>query len=144
VSHDPATADEVAAMAHAAREIVAGAVSVEPREIVGVGGTVTNLVKVLPVALVDRTLTRQRIHEIQAILSTEPAAVVSERHLVNPIRARLLPAGGAIVEAILDHYGLDRMRVSNASLREGAILAVQHAGPSWRDGLADLARGWRV
>jgi len=143
VAHDPPTSDEVAAMVRDAREEMSRAVGAAPREIVGVGGTASNLVKVLPAALADRTLTRPRLAEIQAILATEPAAHAAERHLVNPTRARLLPAGGAIVDAILEHYDQDRMRVSEASLREGAILAVLQAGPGWRDRLFQLARGWR-
>ena len=144
VSNDPPTTAEVAAIGRTAREILAGAVTTAPSEIVGVGGTVSNLVKVLPAAIADRTLTRSRIAEIQEILSTEPAALASQRHLVNPIRARLLPAGGAIVDAILERYGVDELRVSEAGIREGAVFAVQHAGPAWRDRLADLARGWRT
>jgi exopolyphosphatase/guanosine-5'-triphosphate,3'-diphosphate pyrophosphatase len=144
VANDPPTTAEVAAIGRTAREILAGAVTTAPSEIVGVGGTVSNLVKVLPAAFADRTLTRRRIAEIQEILASEPAALASQRHLVNPIRARLLPAGGAIVDAILERYGVDEMRVSEAGIREGTVFAVQHAGPSWRDRLADLARGWRT
>jgi exopolyphosphatase/pppGpp-phosphohydrolase len=94
--------------------------------------------------MLDRTLTRERIAEVLAILAAEPAAVASERHLINPIRARILPAGAAIVDAILEMYGADRLRVSEAGVREGAILAVAHAGPAWRDSLVDLAHGWRA
>ena len=143
-THDPPTADEVAAMAAEAREVLAGAPAASPREIVGVGGTASNLVKVLPAALLDRTLTRRRLADIQAVLAAEPADLAAERHAINPVRARLLPAGGAIVEAILERYGVDRMRVSNASLREGAILAEHHAGDDWRNRLPDLAHGWRA
>ena len=130
-------------MAAEAREVLAAAPAASPREIVGVGGTASNLVKVLPAALLDRTLTRRRLADIQAVLAAEPADLAAERHAVNPVRARLLPAGGAIVDAILERYGVDRMRVSNASLREGAILAEHHAGEDWRDRLPELAHGWR-
>jgi exopolyphosphatase/pppGpp-phosphohydrolase len=143
VENDPPTTDEVAAMADEARELLVGATDARPREIVGVGGTASNLVKVLPAALMDRTLTRPRLEEIQAVLAAEPAELAADRHLINPKRAHLLPAGAAIVAAILDRYGVDRMRVSEASLREGTILAVQHSGPAWRDRLAELAHGWR-
>jgi exopolyphosphatase/guanosine-5'-triphosphate,3'-diphosphate pyrophosphatase len=144
VTHDPPSADEVAAMKAEAREVLAdGAPAASPREIVGVGGTASNLVKVLPAALLDRTLTHRRLADIQAVLAAEPADLAAERHAINPVRARLLPAGGAIVEAILERYGVDRMRVSNASLREGAILAEHHAGNDWRDHLPELAHGWR-
>jgi len=144
VEHDPPTTAEVDAMRAAARDILAGAVGATPHEIVGVGGTASNLIKVLPDAAADRALTRDRLDEIEAILGSEPAEAAAQRHLVNPTRARLLPAGGAIVAGILERYGVDRMRVSDASLREGAILAVHHAGAAWRDRLADLAHGWRA
>ena len=143
VTHDPPAPDEVAGMLAEADEILAGATDAGPRDLVGVGGTASNLIKVIPAALLDRTLTRRRLADIQGILAAEPAELAAERHLINPVRARLLPAGGAIVAALLERYGLDRMRVSNASLREGAILAVHHAGSAWRDRLPDLAHGWR-
>jgi exopolyphosphatase/pppGpp-phosphohydrolase len=77
-----------------------------------------------------------------AVLATEPAAQASEHHAVNLMRARILPAGAAILEAVLDRYGLDRLRVSEAGIREGAIFAVARARWAWRDSLAGLARGW--
>ena len=54
----------------------------------------------------------------------------------------MLPAGVAILEALLERYGLDELIVSDAGLREGAILAVAHAGSAWRDQLPWLAHGW--
>ena len=144
VEHDPPSTEEVAAMTAEARALLGEAADAAPREVVGVGGTATNLVKVLPEAMVDRTLTPDRLDEIQRVLGREPADASAGRHLINPTRARLLPAGGAIVAAILERYGVDRMRVSGASLREGAILAVHHAGAGWRDRLPDLAHGWRA
>lgn len=141
--HDPPDPAEVAAMVEDARTTLADAPHARPREVVGVGGTASNLVKLLPAAIDDRMLTRDRLAEIQRILAREPAAETAGRHAINPTRARLLPAGAAIVEALLERYGLEAMRASEASLREGAVLAVLHAGAGWRDRLADLARGWR-
>jgi exopolyphosphatase/pppGpp-phosphohydrolase len=63
--------------------------------------------------------------------------------VLNPKRAPLLAAGAVIVDALMRRYGVDRVRVSEASLREGAVLVVDHAGPEWRDRLAVLAHGWR-
>jgi len=144
VTHDPPTQAEVAAFRAAAVDALRGAPDASPAEIVAVGGTASNLTKMLPEAIADRLLTRERIARIQAILATEDAATTSAGHGVNPVRARLLPAGGAIVDAILEGYGADAIRVSEAGLREGVILAVDHAGPCWRDRLADLAHGWRT
>ena len=143
VRHDPPTSTELAAMRRAAVEAVRAAPHATPGEIVVVGGTASNLIKVLPAAMLDRTLTRERIAEVQAILASEPATAAAERHLINPLRARILPAGGAIMDAILERYAAASIRVSESGIREGAILAVEHAGRAWRDQLADLARGWR-
>ena len=131
-------------MRAAATEAVAEAIESQPAEIIAVGGTASNLLKVLPAAMVDRTLTRERVALIQTILAREPAAAAAQRHLINPVRARILPAGAAIMDAILQRYGATSIRVSESGVREGAILAVEHAGPAWRDRLADLAHGWRT
>jgi exopolyphosphatase/guanosine-5'-triphosphate,3'-diphosphate pyrophosphatase len=141
---DPPTLDEVASMRVAAAEAIRGAPDASPSELVAVGGTASNLVKMLPEAIADRVLTRERIAQIQATLATAPAATTAARYGINPVRARLLPAGGAIVDAILERYGAESIRVSEAGLREGVILAVDHGGPSWRDRLADFAHGWRT
>ena len=76
-----------------------------------VGGTATNLLKVVPAAALDRTLTRARLARAMVVLASEPAAFAAIHHAVNPIRARVLPAGVAIMEAILERYGLDRVTV---------------------------------
>jgi exopolyphosphatase/pppGpp-phosphohydrolase len=131
-------------MRAAAAEVVRDAPAAVHAEIVAVGGTASNLLKVLSFRSPDRTLTREDLAEAQAILATEPAAAAAQRHLVNPIRARILPAGGAIMDAILEHYGASRIRISEAGLREGSILVVEHAGQAWRDRLAGLAQGWRA
>lgn len=144
VAHDPATPAEVKAMRAAAVAAVRDAPDAAPGEIVAVGGTASNLLKILPAAALDRTLTRERIADVGAILASEPAAVAAERYVINPIRARILPAGGAIMNAILERYGAERIRVSEAGIREGTVLAVAHAGRGWRDRLGDLAHGWRT
>jgi len=142
-TNDPPTQADVAAMHVAAAEAVRAAPAATPAELIAVGGTASNLIKVLPEARLDGTLTRERIATILSILAEDPAARASERHLINPIRARILPAGATIVDAILERYGADRIRVSEAGLREGAILAAEYGGLTWRDHLPDLAHGWR-
>ena len=140
---DPPSSDEIEAMRRTAQVVLGQAQDARPAEITGVGGTATNLLKLLPEARMDRRLTRARIVQILGILAAAPAALISERELVKPIRARLLPAGAVIVDAVLERYGTRAMHVSDEGLREGTVLAVAHAGPSWRDRLPTLARGWR-
>ena len=143
VKNDPPTVDEITALRAAARERLIGAPDTAIRQLVAVGGTATNLLKVVPAAALDRTLTRARLARAMVILATEPAAFAAIHHAVNPIRARVLPAGVAIMEAILERYGLDRVTVVDTGIREGAVLAATHAGAAWRSELPRIAHGWR-
>ena len=106
------------------------------------GGTASNLVKVLPAAALDRRLDHGRLQAALEVLRSEPSVSAAERYAINPRRARLLPAGAVILEAILAHFGLDELTVSEAGVREGIVLSLAHAGIAWRDQLAVLARGW--
>ena len=144
VRSDPPTKSEIAAMREAAKAAVSEAPAASPSEIVAVGGTASNLIKVLPAGLADRTLTRERIDEAIRVVADEPAEAAAARHLINPRRARLLPAGGAILEAILDLYGLEAISVSEAGVREGTVLVVEHAGRRMARPPPELARGWRT
>ncbi len=156
ISEDPPTETEIETVRDVARAAIEEAPTASPSQIVAVGGTASNLIKVLHRAAaegslaadrpleVDSTLTRERIAEAIRIVTSEPAAAAAARHVMNPVRARLLPAGGAILEAILDRYGVEAITVSHAGVREGAVRVVEHAGPAWRDRLRQLARGWRT
>ena len=140
--HDPPTRDELAAIRDAARAAMDLAPPGAPRVLIAVGGTATNLLRVLPEAALDGTLSRARIAEALAILGAEPAAEAAARHAVRPVRARILPAGAAILDALLEHYGLEQLKVSDAGIREGAVFVVRHAAGKWRERLPVLAEGW--
>ena len=142
--HDPPTADELLAMLEDARRVVASALPAAPTEIVAVGGTVTNLAKVIRYGRSEGRLTRDETARALTLLAAEPADLSAKRHGIKVARARILPAGAVIVDAILRHYGVDSLRVSEAGIREGAILAESHAGRGWRDRLPELAHGWRA
>jgi len=139
---DPPTSYEIGAMREVARRVVAGTPVVNPAELVAVGGTASNLVRVLGEAAADRVLTHDRISTALALLSVEPSADIAARHLLRPTRARILPAGAVILDAILERCGADRIRVVDTGIREGAVLAAAVAGPAWRDRLETLAAGW--
>ncbi len=144
VAGDPPTAAEIEAMRVEARRVVAGGPDGAPRVIVAVGGTVSNLLKVVRFGATEGTLRRSENDRALALLQAEPAELAARRHGVKPVRARMLPAGAVIVEAILDHYAADAIRVSDAGIRDGAIQAAAHAGFAWRDRLPVLAHGWRA
>ncbi|HEY4632592.1 MAG TPA: hypothetical protein VIH00_01645 [Candidatus Limnocylindrales bacterium] len=139
---DPPTPDELEAMATAADEALERALDAAPQEVVAVGGTASNLLKVAPGGPGDQTVTRGRVVAAVSTLTSAPSAVISNRFAVNPTRARILPAGAVIMSALMRRYRVEQLRVSEASLREGAIHAVHHAGGAWRDRLPALAHGW--
>ena len=143
VAHDPPTVDEITALRAAARERLIGAPDTAIRQLVAVGGTATNLLKVVPAAALDRTLTRARLARAMVILASEPAAFAAIHHAVNPIRARVLPAG------VGDHGG------DPGALRPRSGHGRRHGDPrgggpgrdarrgDWRAELPRIAHGWR-
>jgi exopolyphosphatase/guanosine-5'-triphosphate,3'-diphosphate pyrophosphatase len=143
VSGDPPTDDDLAAMQVAADEILRGAPAAQPTDIWIVGGTASNLLKVTAGGASDPVITRVRLAEASVNLSRQPAEEAAARFGVKPGRARVLPAGAVIVDALMRRYGVARVRVSEAGMREGAILVADHAGRAWRDRLTELAHGWR-
>jgi exopolyphosphatase / guanosine-5'-triphosphate,3'-diphosphate pyrophosphatase len=143
VRDDPPTPQQIEAMATAADGILRTALPAAPTDLVLVGGTASNLLKVTAAGITDRVVTGGRVAEALATLTSADAAATSARFLVNPTRARLLPAGAVIVDAIMRRYGVDAVRVSEEGMREGAILVAEHAGRAWRDRLPELAHGWR-
>ena len=142
VRDDPPAPDEFVILLEEARRVAAAAPAAAPAELVMVGGTVSNLARLSPGSTPWRTLTRRRVAAAMGLLAAEPSEVVAARFGIRPSRSRILPAGAAIVAAIAEKYGVDRIRVSEAGLREGLVLAAVHAGPDWRDHLAWLAHGW--
>ena len=141
---DPPTLAEVDAVRRAVARIVEGAPDASPREIVAVGGTASNLLRLMPATAVDHVLTRRRLTVALAMLTVERSTEAAERHVLRPARARVLPAGSLILDAILERYGSDRMRVAEEGLREGLALALAVAGPAWRDRLGIMVRGWEL
>jgi exopolyphosphatase/pppGpp-phosphohydrolase len=143
VAGDPPSMADVAALRHAAWDALQGAPDAQPDAAIVVGGTASNLVRVLPEAQLDRTLTAARLATAIELLVREPADATARRYGLNPIRARVLPAGATILEAILARYAIDRLETREASIREGAIRAVARRGEGWRAQLASLAAGWQ-
>ena len=137
---DPPTADEIEALLADARRLVATAPDAHPDATILVGGTSSNLLRLVPAAR-DRRLTPARVNAALAAMAAEPAEQAAARHAIRLARARTLAAGAAIVLAILERYRLRSAQVSEAGLREGAVLAIAHAGADWRSSLVELTSG---
>jgi exopolyphosphatase / guanosine-5'-triphosphate,3'-diphosphate pyrophosphatase len=145
VEHDPPTGDEMRALADATDEAVDWTPSRPPTDVVVVGGTASNLLKLVrrggdP----DRpdTLDRPALALARRVIASGPAELLAAQHGLREARIRLLAAGAAIVEVLMQRCRVDAVRVADAGIREGAIIAAARAGTAWRDRLEELAHGW--
>jgi exopolyphosphatase / guanosine-5'-triphosphate,3'-diphosphate pyrophosphatase len=119
--------DDVAASIDAARALLP---ALEPGDGVGVAATITTFAA-LDLGLEEYD--RERVHG--HVLSRDGAYAKLERLAAMPLdqrrrvpalepeRAPVIVAGGAILVAILDTYGLEAIRVSERDILDGAALA---------------------
>jgi exopolyphosphatase / guanosine-5'-triphosphate,3'-diphosphate pyrophosphatase len=103
-----------------------------------VGGTATRLLKLVPATLISRTIHREDLAEMGQRLVALTAKEVAERFAISQRRARLLPAGIAIVEALLQRTTARVVTVDRGGIREGLVVAVARSGEGWREALPAL------
>ncbi len=145
VDHDPPTDAEMVALVVGADAAFAWAPSRPPFEVVAVGGTASNVLKILRRSLGREDLDildRESLDAVRELVGRNAAAVLAAQYMMRDARIRLLAAGAAIIEVVLDRTGVDRIRVADAGIREGAIIAADRAGSDWRERLEELAHGW--
>jgi exopolyphosphatase / guanosine-5'-triphosphate,3'-diphosphate pyrophosphatase len=145
VDRDPPQRRQLEALKTAAAEAFDWAPTRQPQEVVFVGGTASNILKLLRrLGSPDRDehLDRAALDVVREILLVAPAEMLAAQYGLRDARVRLLAAGAAIVETVLDRVGLPSGRVVDTGVREGAIIAADRAGDGWRDRLEELAHGW--
>jgi exopolyphosphatase/guanosine-5'-triphosphate,3'-diphosphate pyrophosphatase len=145
VDRDPPTVEQFAELKRAADEAFDWTPAHGPAEVVFVGGTASNLLKLLRrVGNPDRDdrLDREALDLARAIVAETPAEMLAATYGLREARIRLLAAGAAIIETVLDRVGMEFGRVVDTGIREGAIIAADRAGDDWRDRLEELAHGW--
>jgi exopolyphosphatase / guanosine-5'-triphosphate,3'-diphosphate pyrophosphatase len=137
---DPPTADQVVALRREADRILATAPDLELGEVVAVGGTAYGVARVATgPGNGERIVDAEGIALAVAISGRERSVQVAELFGLNPRRARILPAGAAIVAAIAARYRIDRIRATELGIREGMVRAVLGDPIAWRDRLARVA-----
>ncbi len=138
VKHEPPTTAEMAELFAAARAATADLPSLAAdsdahavARAVFVGGTATNVARLGTLSRAD--LARDRLR-----LARLTADKVTSRYNVKPRRARQMAAGIAIVDALLDRFGLSTAEAAESSLRDGAIIARARFGDEWLSRLDEL------
>jgi exopolyphosphatase/guanosine-5'-triphosphate,3'-diphosphate pyrophosphatase len=145
VDRDPPTTDQFVELRQAADETFGWTPTRQPTEVVFVGGTASNLLKLLRRAGNpdrDDHLDRAALDQVREIVAATPAEMLAATYAMREARIRLLAAGAAIIETVLDRVGIAFGRVVDTGIREGAIIAADRAGDDWRDRLEELAHGW--
>jgi exopolyphosphatase/guanosine-5'-triphosphate,3'-diphosphate pyrophosphatase len=139
VESDPPTDAEMQLMFDAATEVASGLepqiaavanTSAEARALF-VGGTATNVARLGPLSI-------QQLVADRKTLGGLTVDQVVDMYGVRPRRAKQLPAGVAIVHALLNAFGMEAAEVSDASLRDGAIIAAARYGDAWPTHLEEL------
>ncbi len=145
VDRDPPSREQFDALDRAAAAALDWTPGRQPAEVVFVGGTATNLLKLLRRAgdpeRGDR-LDRAALEQARAIVASGPAELLAATYGLREARIRLLAAGASIIQALLDRLDIASGRVVDTGIREGAIIAADRAGTAWRDRLEELAHGW--
>lgn len=112
-----------------------GAAAPAPRT-VGTAGTIRDLGRlglalaggVAPAQVRGLVVTRDQLERGLARLVSMPTAERMELPGINPRRADLLPAGGVVLLATLEAFGLEQMELCDWGLREGALLDALDGG----------------
>jgi exopolyphosphatase/guanosine-5'-triphosphate,3'-diphosphate pyrophosphatase len=117
--HDPPTAGE---LSRARAEVAAVTERVAwdgPRagRVLAVGGSATSLWRLAGAARLDAAAFARTLE----ILTAQPARRIAAEHGIDPVRARLLPAGLLILESLVARLG-SAVEVVRGGVREGVLL----------------------
>ncbi|MGI8714596.1 MAG: hypothetical protein ACR2NR_15755 [Solirubrobacteraceae bacterium] len=113
---DPPSAAELAGARRHAVTILGELDPPRPSLVVAVGGSATSLCRLAGAVLDAGALVRAL-----RVLASQPSEVVARRSLIDPQRARLLPAGLLILEAMAELLA-STITVGRGGIREGVVL----------------------
>jgi len=136
---DPPTAPELDRLRAEAQRLVDAAPDLRFDDAIAVGGTAYGVARLAtapsaPQRFVDPAGLRVAV----AMVATERSADLAELFALNPRRARILPAGIVILEALVQRYGIERIEATEASVRDGLVRALIRDGHAWRDRLPTM------
>ena len=121
---DPPAREQLDAAANGVRELLP---DLQPREAIGVAGTITSLAALElgeydPERIHGYRLSREAVEAQLQRLASLPLAERRELPGLDPDRAPVIVAGAVIVDEVMKRYGLDELEVSERDLLHGAAL----------------------
>ena len=78
-------------------------------------------------------LTLEDLALCEGLLSALPAKEIAQRFEQQLERAVILPAGGLIIQAVMQYLHINEIRVSSHGVREGVLLAYTRYGEHWQE-----------
>ena len=146
VEDDPPTEAEILELRAESHHLFSSLPTGHPVRGVVVGGSGTNLIRLTSDeddederdwGVIDNERTARAIEIVKA----HPSAELVDTYGLRERRILQMAAGASLIEAALDCYNLDAVEASDASLREGVIIAREQAGDAWREELVSLVMG---
>jgi exopolyphosphatase/pppGpp-phosphohydrolase len=108
----------------------------DPPALIVTGGSANSLL-----LLAEARLTEQDLARCADLLQTMPAEEVAQRYQQSGGRAVILPAGLLIIQAVMQRWQLQEIRVSPHGIREGVLLAYARYGERWLQRVQEVAQG---
>jgi len=103
--------------------------------LIATGGSANSLLllarRALDLSEQETRLTYEQIVRCEVLLSDLDAETISQRYDQPIKRARILPAGALIINALMVNLQLSEIRVSTHGIREGVLLAYARYGDGW-------------
>ncbi len=119
---DPPGADELARVEAAAAGALTGLPAWQLDRLIVTGGTATTLAHIAGAGERRYVMPVARLTALRELLARQTAGVVAQSYAVEPARARLLPAGAAIIAALCAATGVTEVTLTGAGLRDGLLI----------------------
>lgn len=111
-----------------------------PSVLIVTGGSANSLLYLVHgafgVELTQERMSYDDLLRCQGLLYALPAEEIARRFQQPLGRALILPAGASIIQAFMQHFQLDEIRVSPHGIREGTLLAYARYGEQWQAKIA--------
>jgi exopolyphosphatase / guanosine-5'-triphosphate,3'-diphosphate pyrophosphatase len=114
-----------------------------PSMLIVTGSSASSLLKLARTAFkLDEKNERLSFEDLdlcQGLMCALPSKEISKRYEQRLERARILPTGGLIIQAFMQHLQLNEINVSSHGVREGALLAYARYGQHWLEEVNSIA-----
>ena len=141
---DPPTHEEMeGARSYLASQLQMIHIPESPSTLIVTGSSASSLLKLARSAFKldaqNERLTFEDLALCEGLMCALPSKEISKRYEQRLERARILPAGGLIIQTFMQRLHLNEVSVSSHGVREGALLAYTRFGQHWLEEVNSIA-----